>query len=163
MPRGPHPQPLEKKRALGNPGHQKLPAVGSTHAVERIAPTAPRGLGLGKDGRRLWGHVAALPWVGASDAAALQNLCALADLIATLEADVAERGPAYESRGRWLPNPSVSRLLDARKMLAALSGHFGLTPGDRSRLGIAEVKAQSKLEELAERREARARAAGRAV
>lgn len=155
--------PLEKKRALGNPGHRPLPAASSTHAIARIDPRPPRGIGLGKEGRRLWVHVAALPWLGASDAAELVNLCRVADLITQLEEDIAVQGVSYEFRGRLMPNPSVSRVLEARKLLSTMSGRFGLTPGDRSRLGIAEVKAQSKLEELAERREARARANGRAA
>jgi P27 family predicted phage terminase small subunit len=153
--------PLEKKRLLGNPGHRPLPSTASTVAITGLPLTPPRGLGLGKRGKRMWAHVAALPWVGASDAEALENLCAVSDLISTLEADIAERGSVYETRGRLLQNPAVPRLLETRKLLASLLGGFGLTPGDRSRLGVAEVKAQSKLEELAERREARARAAGR--
>jgi phage terminase small subunit len=149
------------KRALGNPGHEKLPPPSATHAIAQIDPRPPRGLGLGKEGRRTWGHVAALPWIGASDALALLNACLVADSITALDADVAENGVSYDFRGRRLPNPSVARALEARKLLASLLAAFGLTPADRSRLGIAEVKAQSKLEELAERREARARAHGR--
>lgn len=154
-PRGPAPQPLELKRALGNPGHRPLPDKRSTVALERIAPKPPRSLGLGPAGRRTWSHVAELSWVSTSDAAALVTLCQTADLVESLAADVAERGPAFEARGRWYINPSVRSLLDARKQLWNMLGAFGLTPADRARQGIAEVKAQSKLEELQARRAAR--------
>lgn len=144
--------PLEQKRALGNPGKRPLPSPTATHAVARIDPRPPRGLGLAKDGKRLWGHVAALPWVSDSDAAALLNACQVADAIAVLEADVAENGPSYEFRGRRLANPSMGKLLEARKLLGTLLATFGLTPADRTRLGIAEIKAQSKFDALMESR-----------
>ena len=149
---GPPPKPLELKRAQGNPGHQRLPSPTSTHAVGRIDPKPPRSLGLAKDGRRLWGHIASLPWVADSDAAALLNACQVADDIATLEADVAANGPTYEFRGRRLANPSMGKLLEARKLLGSLLATFGLTPADRTRLGIAEIKAQSKFDALMESR-----------
>lgn len=154
--KGPPPRPLELTRRLGNPGHRTLPKPGATIAVKPISATPPRGLGLGPEGRRLWRAVATLPWVGASDAAALANACAVADLVALLDADIAAHGPSYEFRGRRMPNPSVGKAVEARKLLSSLLGAFGLTPADRTRLGIAEVKAQSKLDALAARREARA-------
>lgn len=152
---GPPPQPLEQRRARGNPGRRPLPAERDTFALTRIPATPPRKLNLGRQGRAEWVHIAMLPWVGASDAAALVNLCQTADLVETLRLDVEERGPAYEVRGRWLSNPSVAKLLEARKALAAMQAAFGLTPADRARQGIAEVKAASKMDEFMERRAAR--------
>jgi len=148
--------PLEQKRALGNPGHQKLPDVQATHDVARIEAKPPRHLRLGPEGKRLWAHVADLPWVATSDAAALAEVCKDADLALALRADIAEHGVAYEVRGRVMPNPSLGRLENVAKRLTQGMSLFGLSPADRTRLGIAEVKAKSKLEELAERREARA-------
>ena len=43
-------------------------------------------------------------------------------------------------------------LLETEKLLQTGLGLLGFTPTDRSRLGVAEVKAKSKLEELMERR-----------
>ena len=52
---------------------------------------------------------------------------------------------------------STSRreLRDLEKQITTWLSLLGLTPTDRSRLGVAEVKARSKLEELADRRAAR--------
>lgn len=149
------PKPLELKRAQGNPGRRPLPAPDATIPVERIPPKAPRSIGLGREGRRTWETLATLRWVAATDATALVNACRTADLIALLEADVAEKGVTYESRGRLLQNPSVGRVVEARKLLHSMLASFGVTPADRTRLGIAEVKAQSKFEEMLDRRNRR--------
>lgn len=146
------PTPLEQKRALGNPGKRPLPAQSATLAVERIPLRPPRGLGLGPDGRKMWTHVAELKWVATTDVGAVVNVCRIADMAAQLDKDVADRGVSYEFRGRLMPNPSVGKAIEARKVLGALLGQFGMTPADRTRLGIAEVKAQSKFDELMERR-----------
>jgi len=51
-------------------------------------------------------------------------------------------------------------LLETEKLLQSGLGLLGFTPTDRSRLGVAEVKAKSKLEELMERRANREDARG---
>ena len=43
---------------------------------------------------------------------------------------------------------------DIEKLISSNLGLLGFTPTDRSRLGVAEVKATSKIEELMARREA---------
>jgi len=43
---------------------------------------------------------------------------------------------------------------DIEKLISSNLGLLGFTPIDRSRLGVAEVKATSKIEELIARREA---------
>ena len=149
---GQHPMPLEQKRLLGNPGKRPLPDPRTTLPVAQIPPRPPRGLGLGKNGRAMWAEVAQIRWVGVTDVAEVVNVCRLADLIADLDADVKANGPSYEFRGRRLGNPSVGKLLEARKLLSAMLGAFGMTPGDRTRLGIAEVKAASRFDALMEQR-----------
>ena len=43
------------------------------------------------------------------------------------------------------------QLNDLERMIASNLGLLGFTPSDRTRLGLAEVKARSKLEELREK------------
>jgi hypothetical protein len=56
----------------------------------------------------------------------------------------------------WQADPTNRQvnmsLLETEKLLQSGLGLLGFTPTDRSRLGVAEVKAKSKLEELMERR-----------
>jgi hypothetical protein len=46
-------------------------------------------------------------------------------------------------------------LLETEKLIQTSLSLLGFTPSDRSKLGLAEVKAKSKLEELMERRASR--------
>lgn len=149
---GPPPRPLEEKRALGNPGHQRLPKPSATIPLTRIAPKPPPGFRLGPAGRRMWTHVAGLPWVAASDAPSLELMCQAADLLATMEDNLVEHGLTYTSRGREYSHPLLTQVAAARKLLWAQLGSFGLSPADRSRLGVAEVRGSSKFQELMERR-----------
>lgn len=141
------PVPLEKKRALGNPGHRPLPDRRSTHSVQPARPLrAPSG--LKRDGRRLWRVVVELPWVAVTDTEALLEVCRLADVVAEARADLAENGMTYEVRGRRYANPAAGVYTEAVKVLSARLGAFGLTPADRTRLGIAEIKAESDFDRL---------------
>jgi hypothetical protein len=47
------------------------------------------------------------------------------------------------------------QLNDLERLITSNLGLLGFTPSDRTRLGLAEVKAQSKLEELMARKEQR--------
>ena len=55
----------------------------------------------------------------------------------------------------WRGNPTdknlLMRLAEIEKAIASNLSLLGFTPTDRSRLGLAEIKAKSKLQELMER------------
>lgn len=70
-------------------------------------------------------------------------------MVSMLRDDIAEHGLTYETRGRHYPNPALPAFWEAQKRLAAGLAAFGLSPSDRSRLGVAEVRPQSKFELLA--------------
>lgn len=48
---------------------------------------------------------------------------------------------------------TVMSINETEKLLASNLGLLGFTPADRARLGLAEIKRQSKLEELLARNE----------
>ena len=73
---------------------------------------------------------------------------------AALMDDVAQHG---YGDGRYT-RPAVLRLDRVERNLTTWLSQLGLTPADRSRLGVAEVKVRSKLEELRARRDARSHA-----
>lgn len=139
------PKPVELKRKQGNPGKRALPAPVVLLDAGRVdAPVE-----LGAAGRRLWESVFDKGglWVsGRTDTHLLLIVCQQLD----------RRDELMEA---WRENP-VDRpvnmsLLETEKQIAVGLGLLGFTPTDRARLGLAEVKAKSKLEEMQEAREKR--------
>lgn len=137
------PKPIEQKRKLGNPGKRALPAEGELMTVEPGSrePLRP----LGEAGAQLWAEVfeAGGLWVGRTDVQLVQMVCELLDRREVL-------------REEFLADPTERKvnmsLLETEKLIQTSLSLLGFTPSDRSRLGLAEVKAKSKLEELMERR-----------
>jgi hypothetical protein len=146
------PKPIEQKRLLGNPGKRAMPDGESTITLYsgKVEPLAP----LGEAGQALWDAVFGEGelWVSPrTDVAWLQVVCELLDRREVLKLE-------------WLADPTNRpvnmSLLETEKMIQSGLGLLGFTPTDRSRLGVAEVKAKSKLEELMERRANREDARG---
>jgi phage terminase small subunit len=147
------PKPLEQKRMTGrhpgvDSGGRKLPEVASVTALPMAdgVPDPPADLLL--DGRRLWERAwgAAITWLSPdSDMEAVENACRLADDLA-----VARR------RYRATSDPTDGRVVVqlAKSVSDALSV-LGFDPTARSRLGVAEVKRASALEQLIATRQAR--------
>lgn len=138
---GPPPKPVEQKRRAGNPGKRPLPALAEVAALpaaeEPPDPLRP----LGRPGRELWDRVwsAAAVWVSPqTDVELLQLTCELIDERSILRAIVIREGAYHERQSL--------RALDAQ-IISCLS-LLGFTPSDRTRLGVAEVVAQSTLAKL---------------
>jgi hypothetical protein len=138
------PKPIEQKRLLGNPGKRAMPDDESVVALYsgKREPLFP----LGEAGQKLWDSVFEQGelWVSPrTDVAWLQVVCELLDRREVLKQE-------------WMADPADRKvnmsLLETEKLLQSGLGLLGFTPTDRSRLGVAEVKAKSKLEELMERR-----------
>ena len=151
--RGRPPKPIERHRAEGT--YRK-----DRHAQPQLAVVLPMARGvpappveLGQAGSQLWekAWAEAITWLSPdSDMQAVINACMNADSLA-----IARR------RYQATSDPADARALVAlekafREALSAL----GFDPTARSRLGVAEVKAASALEQLAERRNRRAAGAG---
>lgn len=153
---GPAPIPTEQKRLRGNPGHQKLPK-GNVVALAPLAATvmAPDH----SDGDALIRALLDSPasaWIAEPDRLALLVLVRDAwNERARLRAVVADL-EGWEA-GRYTP-AAILRLAQVEKDLTTWLSQLGLTPTDRSRLGVAEVKARTKLEALRDRRAARGHA-----
>ena len=129
------PKPIEQKRRLGNPGKRPLraltviPAVAITEVADGPIVTA-----LVESG--------AAAWIGATDMPTVRLAQRLWDDMERLRSalDVEWSEPAFRA------------YRDVVKELRACLSLLGLSPSDRSRLGVAEVKARSRLEELMDRR-----------
>ena len=142
--RGPAPTPAELKVRRGNPGKRALPApltvIGNLSRADDLPALAT--------GEEMLQHVldhGGKDWIGPTDVSAhvavsLWNAWRLAE---TKWTDTGELDDFKQFKGL---TEELNRCL----------GKLGLTPTDRSSLGLAHVKAKSKLEEMRERRRERA-------
>lgn len=146
--RGRPPKPLEQKRLLGNPGKRALPKPDSLQVLPRAVELPEPSRPLGKPGRELWDRVWAngVAWISPdTDSEILLMTCELVDERWNLRARVLKTEDPKERRN----------LNQLTKLIQENLSLLGFTPADRTRLGVAEVKAASKLEELMARRNAR--------
>lgn len=156
MTAGRPPVPAERKRKLGNPGQRPMPALAD---VVPIAPLpATQGdvpAHLGTSGRALWEHVTAgAVWLAVSDSPTLLLVCEKYDRRADFVKELAAGKPVlFTDKGYAYANPLVGMLSTIETEIAKLLAALGLTPTDRTRMGVAEVKAKNAFEEMMSRRE----------
>lgn len=137
------PKPVEQKRLLGNPGQRPLPDQKAMIAVPGgyVEPIRP----LDHAGASLWDAIFRKGelWISnRTDIHFLQMVCEQHDRREFL------REKLVEEPDNWRIH---RQLTDLEQILTANMGRLGLTPADRTKLGYAEVKRQSKLEELQEK------------
>ena len=146
-PNGRPPIPLERKQKLGTLRPERLPPAGLTE-VERLPeeegiPEPPAQLKA--KGRELWSSVFANGgWLWK----------AVDRHLVELTADLMDE--RQELRALTDQQPDNTRLRAALrqldKQLVSNLSLLGFTPSDRSRLGLVQVKTQSKLQELWEKK-----------
>ena len=143
MPPGRPPKPVEQKRLLGNPGKRRLPASGTVTAL------APVLLERTSDGPIITELVESgvAAWIAATDMPTVRLAQRLWD-------DMERMRSALDVE--WTPKGHAAYIATVKELGVCLS-KLGMSPSDRSRLGVAEVKARSKLEELMDRRTRTAR------
>ena len=141
MPAGRPTKPLEQKRLIGNPGKRALPEQSAIMLIPQASQTPEPARPLLKYGQELWDRVweSGINWISPNtDLEILLMTCELIDERWNLRVRVMTDNNPKDRRGlRELDKQIVSKL----RLL-------GSTPSDRSRLGVAEVKKMSKLEEL---------------
>jgi len=148
MPNGRPPKPTEVKRKLGNPGQRRLPNQSEIQMFEPVSTLPEPARPLLKYGREFWDKVwlNGLQWISVNtDSELLLMTCELVDERWNLRVRVMQSNDWRERR--------ALRELDDR-IIRNLS-LMGFTPADRSRLGVAEVKAISKMEALKRRADER--------
>ena len=135
------PKPNEQKRRLGDPGRHGLPAA------DEVAPLAPMSAAvppsLGPAGAELWEavHAAATPWLAPSDSLVLLMLCEQYDRRAMYLDALAQHGALItRPDGHLVANPAAQLVIQTEKSITDIAASLGLTPADRTRMGLAEVK-----------------------
>ena len=144
MPAGRPSKPIEVKRKLGNPGQRRLPNQAEIQMFEPVVSVPEPSRPLLKYGREFWDKVwlNGLQWISVNtDSELLLMTCELIDERWNLRVRVMQSNDWRERR--------ALRELDSR-LISNLS-LMGFTPADRSKLGVAEVKAISKMEALKRR------------
>ena len=134
-------KPIEQKRALGNPGKRALKQPAEYIEGGYVEPMRE----LKDAGMSLWDSAMKTgeQWIARNtDTQLLLVTCEQMDrreVLMTL----------------WRSNPTdknlLMRLAELEKQIASNLGMLGFTPTYRSRLGLAEIKAKSKLQELMEK------------
>lgn len=141
MPAGRPTKPIEQKRLIGNPGKRALPEQSAIMLIPQASQTPQPARPLLKYGQELWDRVweSGINWISPNtDLEILLMTCEMIDERWNLRVRVMTDNNAKDRRGlREIDRQIVSNL-----------GLLGFTPSDRSRLGVAEVKKMSKLEEL---------------
>ena len=148
MPAGRPSKPTEIKRKLGNPGRRPLPESNMVQYLPAVVSVPEPSRPLLKYGKEFWDKVwgSGLSWISANtDAELLLMTCELVDERWNLRVRVMQSNDWRERR--------ALRELDDR-IIRNLS-LLGFTPADRSKLGVAEVKAISKMEALKRRADER--------
>lgn len=152
MAMGRPPKPAEQKRRLGNPGKRALPDLASVTPLHAAVEPPPDH--LGPDGHSMWLSVSrAAVWLAPSDLPTLTLLCELADRRAEFLAILDSAGPVLVNpSGRVVANPIVGMLSTLERQMIDISATLGLTPADRTRLGVAEVRAETAFEAMLSKR-----------
>jgi len=143
-------KPTEQKRKTGNPGKRPLPDLKNVIALPQIKGDAP--LHLSDAGQKMWADVRAMaPWIANTDAKLLIELCEKMDKKYELKEKLAATDYVlFTDKGYAYANPLFGMLNTVENDIVKLLSLLGLTPVDRSKLGVAEVTTKGKLAQLLE-------------
>jgi hypothetical protein len=141
------PKPVEQKRLLGNPGKRALPQGSLELSGLGDSPEPLRPLGVVGEAFwvEAWGKGAL--WLGRTDAWLVQLTAEMFDEREELRAILAEKVAANDVNA-WRDR---RQLRDLERSLVTNLSLMAWTPVDRSRYGLAEVKAKSKLADFMEK------------
>lgn len=156
---GPARKPVEQKRLTGrsqgrDAGGRELPEPVVVLAASSTPPKPPATLGdTGGDvWERLW--VAGQAWLSAeTDLDVITRLCESHDEREAMREQLALDGyMVMGSVGQMRPHPLLAHLRALEAQMTRWETECGFTPAARSKLGYAEVKRVSKMDELLARR-----------
>lgn len=141
------PKPTERKRLLGNPGKGKLPDLNKVITLPHLSDPPVH---LSKSAKQTWIEIIqTAPWVATTDGKLLLELCEKIELKKDLQRKLdASDYVLYTDKGYAYANPLFGMLSTTTSEIVKLLSMLGLTPVDRTKMGVAEVKARSKIEEL---------------
>jgi P27 family predicted phage terminase small subunit len=132
-----------------------MPDLADTHDVAPVTESVPAHLGAAGAGmyRRI---TAGAAWLAETDKPTLELLCEKVDRREQMKAQL-ERSELvlFTDKMYAYPNPLVGMLSTIETEIAKLFSALGLTPTDRTRMGLAEVKARNAFEDFLTKQAAR--------
>ncbi len=134
-------KPVERKRRTGNPGRRHLPNLARVIALPMadgpVEPLRP----LGVEGRRTWDRIwsSGGSWISTTTDIELVQLCCEA-----MDERTALRVAVFRGAD-WRERVALRHL---EQSILSMFSSLGFTPVDRTRMGVAEVQAVSKLEAI---------------
>lgn len=148
MAAGRPPVPTERKRKLGNPGQRPMPDADAVHAVAPVTERAPEH--LGEAGAEMYRRIVfGAAWLAETDKPTLELLCEKVDRREQMKAQLERTDLVlFTDKMYAYPNPLVGMLSTIEGEIAKLFSALGLTPTDRTRMGLAEVKARNAFEDF---------------
>ena len=143
-----HAKPTELKRALGNPGKRKLPDQGKVIMLPQISSEPPTQ--LSKAEKTKWIELRrSAPWIAVTDEPLLTSLVQKMTRQKEIAKELEKSSfVLYTDKGYAYANPLFGMLSTIETEIFKILCQLGLTPVDRSKMGVAEVKARTKLEEI---------------
>jgi P27 family predicted phage terminase small subunit len=105
-------------------------------------------------GQAHWDRIWQAPWMLPDyDLAVVTRLCEMYEDREAMRASIKEWGLLLPASNGGRANPVIDKLGKIDGELRKLEIECGLTPAARSRLGLTEVKRQSKLDEMIRRQQ----------
>lgn len=148
------PKPTERKRAVGNPGGRKLAEPIAIVPRTDRAPRPP--VELERAGTALWSQVwdTAGDWLAPSDVPMVALLAQFTDERDRWLCKASEEGVTHTTRhGAIRVHPGVAEARRLETAMISILSLLGLSPSDRARLGLTEVRKLSGLADLLQRRQ----------
>lgn len=155
MARGRPPKPIERKRLTGrtpntDSGGRRLPVVCEAVVKETLVPDAPDGLGArgSSEWVKIW--TAGNAWLAPNiDYPWVEMICRAYDDIDAFRVKIKRDGLIQKgSMGQVVSHPLIQSVRQAEATVQKCLSTIGFSPTDRARLGLAEIKRQSALEEM---------------
>jgi len=156
MPAGRPRKPIERQRAVAKgdgitPGHEKIHTGQIIPRHNRVIPAAPQE--LGERGTLEWYRVweSGITWLHPDeDYHWIEQIARAYDDIAEFRAKIDETGLIVKgyTKDMLVANPLIKEVRQLEATIRKCLSMLGFSPTDRARLGIAEVKLQSNLQDL---------------
>ncbi len=145
-------KPVERQRALGNPGKRPLPAPVRLIPAPERRPAAPRS--LGRAGKALWRTVhGTANWIAPSDEPLVRLLAEAADERAAWKVLLdLEPLVTTSQHGTRRVHPAVAEIRALERQMTTWLSLLGFTPADRARLALGEVRSVAALADFLDRR-----------
>ena len=158
MPRGRPPKPIESRRIVGRTAHtdsggRRLPVAREITVTDAVAPGPPND--LGERGSAEWVKIwaAGSAWLAPNiDYPWIEMVCRAYDDIEAFRGKIQADGLIQKgSMGQVVSHPLIQSVRQAEGTIQRCLSILGFSPTDRARLGLVEVKRESKLQSMMNR------------